>query len=31
MFNEDEEYYLMNIRDRISCMKNPKLVKIEEL
>lgn len=31
MFNEDEEYYLMNIGDGTSCMKNPKIVNIEEI
>ena len=31
MFNEDEEYYLMNIGDGTSCMKNPKIVNIDEI
>ena len=26
MFNEDEEYYLMNIGDGTRCMKNSKIV-----
>lgn len=30
LFNENEEYYLMNIGDGTRCMKNPKIVKIEE-
>ena len=31
IFNEDEEYYLMNIGDGTRCMKNPKIVKLEEV
>lgn len=31
VFNEDEEYYLMNIGDGTRCIKNPKIVKIEEI
>lgn len=31
IFNEDEEYYLMNIGDGTRCMKNPKITKIEEV
>lgn len=31
LFNEDEEYYLMNIGDGTRCMKNPKIIKIEEV
>ena len=31
MLNEEEEYYLMNIGDGTCCMKNPKIVNIEEI
>lgn len=31
IFNEEEEYYLMNIGDGTCCMKNPKIVNIEEI
>lgn len=31
MFNEDEEYYLMNIGDGTRCMKNPKIINIKEI
>lgn len=31
LFNENEEYYLMNIGDGTRCMKNPKIAKIEEI
>ena len=31
LFNEDEEYYLMNIGDGTRCMKNPKIINIKEI
>lgn len=31
ILNEKEEYYLMNIGDGTCCMKNPKIVNIEEI
>ena len=31
MFNEDEEYYLMNIGDGTRCMKNSKIVSVKEI
>lgn len=31
LLNEKEEYYLMNIGDGTRCMKNPKIIKIEEI
>lgn len=31
IFNEDEEYYLMNIGDGTRCMKNPKLVSVKDI
>lgn len=31
LFNEDEEYYLMNIGDGTRCIKSPKIIKIEEI
>lgn len=31
LLNENEEYYLMNIGDGTRCMKNPKIIKIEEV
>lgn len=30
LFNENEEYYLMNIGDGTRCIKNPKIINIEE-
>lgn len=31
LLNKNEEYYLMNIGDETRCMKNPKIIKIEEV
>ena len=31
IFNNIEEYYLMNLGDSTSVMKNPKLVKVEKI
>ncbi len=31
IFNEDEEYYLMNIGDGTRCIKNPKIMEIKEI
>lgn len=31
IFNDIEEYYLMNLGDSTTVMKNPKIIKIEEI